>query len=396
MKHEYLIDLLKNNKTVIIPNIGAISNNDSPTHQYIFNEYLKFDDGMIVKYISTKEGKSLDEAGDDLDKFTQGFSDLLNQGKEVVIPQIGVLSKADGKTVFHCDTNATSGTKISSPPIEEKKVEPMVEKKPDPVIEKKIEPIIEKEPDPVIEKKVEPIIEKKPEPIVEKKSEPVVEKIPDPIIEKKVEPVVPATPETKNEKRKISQPKPKKKRKLVWIILIIILLGGGGTAGFIFKDQLMEMVGMNETTASNDDKKENGEKSDDKEELKEEVASEETPVEEATTEEEAESSENATETVEEVMEEPIVEEKVEEIKAPVQVASSSPGNYYIIVGCYTNQTNANNMISKVSAAGMSPVNVGTFNSLIHIAAGTASDMQGALQQLNAVKGTFPSAWIMKQ
>lgn len=404
MKHEYLIDLLKNNKTVIIPNIGAISNSDSPTHQYIFNEYLKFDDGMIVKYISTKEGKSLDEAGDDLDKFTQGFSDLLNQGKEVVIPQIGILSKVDGKTVFHCDTNASGGTKISTSSIEDKKIEPEIEKKSEPIIETKPETKIEKQPEPVVEKKPEPVVETKPETPtlsrpkeVNPKPETKIEKKPEPVIEKKPDPVIETKPETKNEKLKTSPSKPKKKRKLVWIILIIVLLGGGGTAGFIFKDQLMEMIGMNETTASKNEEKAEVDTNDSKEEKVEEKINEE-PVEEVIPEEETESN-VASESMEETVEEPIVEEKVEEpveeVKIPVQAATASPGNYYIIVGCYSNQGNADNMISKVSAAGLSPTNVGTFNSLIHVAAGSASDMQGALQQLNAVRGTFPSAWIMK-
>lgn len=396
MKHEYLIDLLKTNKTVIIPNIGAISNNENPEHKFLFNEYLKFNDGMIVKYISSKEGKTMDEAGDDLDKFTQSFSDLLSQGKEVVIPQIGALSKVDGKIILNCNLDN----------VTEKKVEPIIEKKPEPIITPKVEvpkpdPIIEKIPEPIVEKKIEPIVEKKVEPIIPPKLE--VPK-PEPIIEKKPEVIIPPKPEepktvtlssdsvSKGEKQK--EIKSKKKKKLVWIILLILLLGGGGTAGFIFKDKLMELVGMNETTASNDDKKEDSdssekEKVDDKisdEEIKEDVA-----VADSTLTESVEP-----EIVEEVIEEPVVEEKIEEVKAPIQVENSSPGNYYIIVGCYTNQSNADNMIAKISSAGLSPTNVGTFNSLIHIAAGSASDLSSASQQLNSVKSSFPSAWIMKR
>ncbi len=383
MKHEYLIDLLKSNKTVIIPNIGALSNSDSPAHQYIFNEYLKFDDGMIVKYISTKEGISLDAAGDDLDKFTQGFADLLNQGKEVVIPQIGILSRVDGKTVFHCDTNASSSSKEIIPPIVEEKATPIIEKKPEPIIEKKSELVIEKKPDPIIPLKVD---ESKLE---TQNSKPETK----PVIEKK--PVTLSSDSVSKGKT----PNPKRKRKLVWIILLILLLGGGGTAGFIFKDKIMEMVGMNETTAKNEEAKESDSKDQDKEDPKEEVVAEPEPIDENITEETNENTESAV--VEETVEEPVAEEKIEEtvkeeIKEPVQVASSSLGNYYIIVGCYSNQTNADNMISKISSAGMSPVNVGTFNSLIHVAASSASDMQGALQQLNTVRGTFPSAWILKQ
>ena len=183
MKHEYLIELLKNNKTVILPNIGAFSNNANPQHPYLFNEFLKFNDGMIAKHIASKEGISMDAAGDTIDKFTSELKELLAAGKEVVIPGIGTLHIKDGKTIL------SNGTSVSNP-VADKKAEPVIEKKIEPVIEKKTEPIIEKKPEPVIEKKIEPIVEKKTEPVIEKKPEPVIEKKIEPIAEKKTEPVI--------------------------------------------------------------------------------------------------------------------------------------------------------------------------------------------------------------
>jgi nucleoid DNA-binding protein len=162
MKHEYLIELLKQNKTVILPNIGAFSNNDNAKQPFLFNEFLKFNDGMVAKHISSKEGISMDAAGDTVEKFTNELKEILAEGKEVVIPGIGTLHKKDGKTIL------IHGTITSSTPVTEKKQEPIIEKKPEPVIEKKSEPIPEKKIEPVIEKKQEPVLEKKPETIVEK------------------------------------------------------------------------------------------------------------------------------------------------------------------------------------------------------------------------------------
>ncbi len=214
MKHEYLIELLKQNKTVILPNIGAFSNNTNPQHPYLFNEFLKFNDGMMAKHISSKEGISMDAAGETINKFTHELKEILAAGKEVVIPGIGTLHTKDGKTILTHENNS------ATPPVIEKKQEPVVEKKPEPIIEQKTEAVVEKKPEPITEKVILPVEEKKVEPIVETLK-------PDQI----------DTPAK-------SKAKPKKKRKLVWIILLLLILGGGGTAGFLYKDELMKLMGM--------------------------------------------------------------------------------------------------------------------------------------------------------
>jgi cell division protein FtsN len=104
---------------------------------------------------------------------------------------------------------------------------------------------------------------------------------------------------------------------------------------------------------------------------------------------------------EEVIEEPKevikVEQVVEENKTvPLTAENSTPGNYYIIVGCFQESQNAENMLAKISSAGMTPTNVGTFNGLAHIAAGSASDLQGAIQQATTIRSTFSKVWILKR
>lgn len=391
MKHEYLIELLKQNKTVILPNIGAFSNTDNAKQPFLFNEFLKFNDGMVAKHISSKEGISMDAAGENVEKFTNELKEILAAGKEVVIPGIGTLHKKDGKTILSHGTvsGVTPVTEIKQEPIAEKKPEPIIEKKPEPIIEKKPDPIVEKKPDPVVEKKPEPIIEKVIPPVTEKKNEPVPEKKIEPVLEKKAEIVTPVTPEnpkTKKEKpKKDPSTKKKKSRKLIWIILLLLILGGGGTAGYFYKDELMKLVGMDksETTADNKEGKENKEKKTD-------------PI------IESDSTTTATDsTTTEVMEEVPVEEVKEEIikeepkeELPRIVETGKSGTYYVIVGCFSMEPHANNMMEKVTAAGFTPINVGTFGSLIHIAAGSGPDLNSALQEYEKIKGSFPKAWIM--
>lgn len=456
MKHEYLVELLKVNKTVIVPNLGAISNNENPHHPFLFNEYLKFNDGMMAKHIASKEGISMDAAGEMISKFTAEMQEILGAGKEVVIPGIGKLVKKDGKLHLDSPFEGAAGIKknepvISTPKVEEPKIIPPVVEKPKveepkivpPVVEKKTEPIIEKKPEPKI---VPPVVEKKAEetkiippkiekpivvpPVVEKKVEetkivpPVIEKpkvedvkIIPPEVEKKVEEIKVVTPVTEkkedvvipsiksgqNPKQpekiangKSEKPK-KKKKKLVWLILILLILGGGSTAGYLYKDELMKMMGMggDTATASNEkDKKDSDGKSEDgKNNETENTTDENTVVEEPIA---ADSVAEATS--ETHVEEPIkVEEVVEDNKTqPITAESSTPGNYYIIVGCFQESTNADNMIAKISAAGMTPTNVGTFNGLAHIAAGSAIDLSAALQLASSIRGTFAKAWILKR
>lgn len=424
MKHEYLIELLKQNKTVILPNIGAFSNNTNPQHPFLFNEFLKFNDGMVAKHIASKEGISMDVAGETIDKFTQELKQYLEAGQEVVIPGIGTLVKKDGKTILTHGHSSTSTPVVEKKiePVIEKKIEPIIEKpvepkveiKPEPkiepvivpVIEKKIEPITEKKIDPIIEKKIEPVVETKIEPSVEKKVEPIIEKIPEPILEKKTEPIsdkkteiIPPKVEVKKVSEQNNEKPKKKKRRWVWILLLLLLLGGG-TAGFLFKDDLMKMMGMGaeEKSAENkseekDDNEEESEKSESENSTEENTVTPE-PVAEDTTSTEMAPVEETTETPKEEIK---VEQVVEENKtAPLSVESATPGNYYIIVGCFQEPTNADKMLAKVSSSGLTPTNVGTFNSLAHIAAGSAGDLQTAIQLAGTIRATFPKVWILKR
>lgn len=416
MKHEYLIELLKQNKTVILPNIGAFSNNTNPQHPYLFNEFLKFNDGMIAKHISSKEGISMDAAGETINKFTHELKEILAAGKEVVIPGIGTLHTKDGKTILTHETNTAASpvAEKKAEPVIEKKSEPVIDIKQEPIVEKKIdtisetlkpvevdEPILEKKPEPIIEKKTEPILENVIVPVEEKKVEPIVEKKPEPIVEKKAESKMETLKQSRNLSGQSDEPKtkdkPKKKRKLIWILLLLLILGGGGTAGFLYKDELMKMIGIGTEEKTAEKKTEEKDKKTDEDNSDENQADQnkvtEEPIQDTTLSEIPVTEEIVEETKKEIKVEQVVEENK---TAPLTAENSTPGNYYIIVGCFQESQNAENMLAKISSAGMTPTNVGTFNGLAHIAAGSASDLQGAIQQATTIRSTFLKAWILKR
>lgn len=412
MKHEYLIELLKVNKTVIIPNIGAISNNENPHHPFLFNEYLKFNDGILAKHISSKENISMDAAGGVIDKFTNELKEILGAGKEVVIPGVGTLVKKDGKTILNSpfanvtpekkEIQKAEVPKAEKPKAETPKVEiPKVET-PKIVIPKAETPKVEvpkaEPPKPESPKVIIPeIVVPKAE--IPKTEAPKTEipKVEMPIAEvPKIETPKAEVIETKKENKK--QPKEKKEkkksRKLVWIILLILILGGGGTAGYIFREEIMKMAGMGEETSENKKGKNEESKNENKKENNADAVTNEATedtIANSTNEEQEVMEEDSAPAEEKVVEEPIKEEPIK-----VVAENSSPGNYYIIVGCFQEQAHADNMIGKISAAGLTPTNVGTFSGLQHIAAGSASDLSSALQQATSIRGSFPKLWILNR
>lgn len=263
MKNQYLQELLKENKTVIIPKLGAFVVNDSKTMPFVYNEYLKFDDGLVVSYVAEKENISRDDAGKKLEVFVSGIISLLESGRDVVFTGIGKLNKgSDGKMHFTCDTEAKDDQASHPPPpvipvAEEKKPEPPKEKTPE------IIPVTKPE-------------EKKPEPKAETPKEKTVlpENGPKAVVkdndaEAKKAPAKEEKSKKAKEEKKKKPPKeknPKKKKRLILIVILIALLGGGGTAGYLYKDKIMTLFGSESVAEHHENEsnqKEHHEKKDD-------------------------------------------------------------------------------------------------------------------------------------
>jgi hypothetical protein len=53
---KYLLLLLKEVNTIIIPDLGALTITNHSTGEIMFMPFLKYDDGKLATYISEKEG----------------------------------------------------------------------------------------------------------------------------------------------------------------------------------------------------------------------------------------------------------------------------------------------------------------------------------------------------
>ena len=386
MKAEYLFELLQENKTVILPGIGAFVQNDSTTQPYIFNPYLKFNDGMLVAYIAKKENLGMEEAGKKLEVFSAGIQSLLESGRDVVIQRLGkIKSDATGKIEFTHDPSLTESQqeKIIIPEIETETPKTEVPKVETPKIETpKVETPKVELPKPELpkEEKVNSI------PSINIQEEKITK--PEIAAEKKIEKEI---KKSQVEKKK----KERKKRKLLIPLLLLLLLGGGGTAGYLFRNEIMHLFsGQTES------------KADEKKETKKESPKQEQPASpgDSTSVEEMDSSLTdspiaETENPELITEESPVKEEVapkqNHAVTPTPSAPAQSGNFYVIIGCYSNESNISAISQKASEKGHTASDIGVYGGLHHISVYSTSDLSDAAAKASSLRSDFPNAWVMQ-
>ena len=109
----YLIELLKDNECVIVPEFGAfISKRHSATIDYanhrfmppykelVFNNKLTNNDDLLVNYISQKENVSNEEALAKIQKFVNQSAAILEVNLELELEGLGKLRNFHGDFVF--------------------------------------------------------------------------------------------------------------------------------------------------------------------------------------------------------------------------------------------------------------------------------------------------------
>jgi hypothetical protein len=109
--NNYLLQLLKEVKTIIIPGLGALTLTNEHTGEMMFMAYLKFDDGTLAKHIAEKEGIDLNDAKNRITKFVSEVNAQLDKGESYEMHQFGTFSKAGGEITFEqwSVTSASAG-----------------------------------------------------------------------------------------------------------------------------------------------------------------------------------------------------------------------------------------------------------------------------------------------
>jgi len=110
----YISELLYEHDCVIVPGLGAFIANyreahtnetqeriHPPSKEITFSPKLKHNDGLLVNYLSRKEGMPLFDALKKIEEFRENIQYRLEKGEEVVFEGLGALTLNDSKsTVF--------------------------------------------------------------------------------------------------------------------------------------------------------------------------------------------------------------------------------------------------------------------------------------------------------
>lgn len=98
--NNYLLLLLKELKTIIIPGLGALTITNEATNELLFMPFLKYDDGTLSKYIADKEGMSENDAKNLVSKFVREVLAELDKGEPYDMYQFGSFTKENKEVVF--------------------------------------------------------------------------------------------------------------------------------------------------------------------------------------------------------------------------------------------------------------------------------------------------------
>lgn len=375
---KYLLEILKDVNTIIIPGLGALTITDHSTGEIMFMSYLKHDDGALVNYIAEKEGMDPNDAKNLVAKYVREILAKIDQGESYDMFQFGSFYKNDDDVDF----KAWKGTKTVEPAAEvENKTqeEQAVEEVEDnvfipPVSEEVIKEKTEEVNDGAIvtEQGVMTETESKPEPprefnIAEKeeldKNKSKLEKL----------------------KKEKEDKKEKKKRGVgfyVLISLIVLIIAGGSLVGIYFDEVKKHIPFLAEEVKSEDS-------SDELDEMKETLGvndeSEET-TEESTSEESSQEIEETSNEVEETVDETVQEQKT------TSYPEATPGKYHIIAGAFSSVENANRMAAKLSEGGYQ-ASVKMQGSLHFVSAKAFDTKEAANAELGNVKTIAANAWV---
>jgi len=121
--------LLNSNLRVIIPDFGAFIIRQNEPRIIVFNEFLRYNDGLLIEYIARTEGFETDIARNMVADYAVEVTKVLDSGKPYTIKGLGTLQKdSAGKIVFdfertskQTDTDEKSETEHPTPSVDEVK-----------------------------------------------------------------------------------------------------------------------------------------------------------------------------------------------------------------------------------------------------------------------------------
>ena len=439
---KYLLEILKDVNTIIIPGLGALTLTNKDTGEIMFMPYLKHDDGKLCSYISEKEGMDENESKNLIAKYVREIQMVIDKGESYDMFEFGTFSKnEDGDIEFNNwnktaeGQQATETKKEESPDpkpakVEEEKVAVTKDdKKSKAAEEKKAKAEAkEKQKAEALTAKVKAAEEakKKKEETDQKAAAAAKEKADQKAKEKaekvtdskaKVVPITKAAEKELNieEKEEISknvekldklkkqkeEKKEKKKRGAGFYILmtLIVIIIGGGTLVTLNYDSIKQHIpfladDIEKTTAEHDEINK----------MKEMMGEEEAELEDIeNSDDEAESDMGAEveETNEATSEDEVIQDeepiKEEVITTPEPAPKSKPVNssnpYHIVAGVFSNSENAEKLASSLSGQGYYATTFVRGNMTV-VSMNSYSTNAEATAALQNARNDSPKAWVL--
>jgi nucleoid DNA-binding protein len=120
---KYFIELLKSNKRLVIPKLGAFLKKEQGGKEVVtFNQFLKFDDGLLVNYIAEQEKTDKEKAKTRVQEIADKITKEINEGNQYKIKGLGSIYKdANGKIQFVEEGKEAAVPEKPSTPAPEKK-----------------------------------------------------------------------------------------------------------------------------------------------------------------------------------------------------------------------------------------------------------------------------------
>lgn len=400
---KYLLEILKEMNTIIIPGLGALTITNDSTGEIMFMPYLKFDDGKLAKYIAEKEGWSENDANNLIAKYVREIEAKLNTGDTYDMYRFGSFAKNASGDVEFIRWNESKESEVNyvEPSLGNDTLEELKE---DPIVTVEDEKPAEPEPD-TEHSDLEPVevvadVPDEKEEVIMVEEAQVTEYVPDPVTsETKFNlyteedqwnddlDLPPINAKVERPKKPIlekTQKDNKRKRPVMMILLVAgVLLVGGTLTVAMFYNSVSDIV--KEKVAKT-------------EEIQKAPETEETETVTEPTNSQAE-EENSTNVEPETI--PSENDGNEESLGSGNMIQTSTGQvdparpYHLIAGAFTVRENADRFRDKLRESGNSNAEIiGQFDGLFVVSAGSYSSNEEAM---NAKKEntTISRSWIFR-
>ncbi len=345
MNTKYIISLLSSSSRVIIPKLGAfLVKNQGQSSSYAFNSILKFEDSLLCDFIAQEKKISKADAAKEIEDFASEIMSVISTGEQYKLEGMGSLYKdANGKIQFIESKLTTAAT-----PQKTKEEKLSVEKT----------FIIEIENTPVTTENKKSTTDTKPSQETESSSS-----------DKKV---------FKNNKNMEA----KKNNSFLLIIVVVLIIAVGLSLYLLLSDKISADDSLTQKSGVSDSLK-----------ILEEQFEQET---EANINDLIPEDLDAETSTQESTEAPTADQNTTKpVSKPSAVVNSEP-KYYIVAGCFKNESNADNFVKKLRSEGYEAEKFGIIKDLHAVSYSMHNNMDDAIEALRKIKSTREAnAWLIK-